>query len=114
MTQLVYKLMAKSLWHDFETNRHFTGAPVDLADGFIHLSDGGQVIETANRHFAGQTDLMILALDAGMLGPSLKWEPSRNKALFPHLYRPLHLDDIVWAKALPLGPDGTHDFSGLL
>ena len=114
MTQLVYKLMSKSLWHDFEANRRFMGAPVDLGDGFIHLSDHGQVEETAKRHFAGQTDLMILALDADRLGAALKWEISRNQALFPHLYRPLQVDDIVWSKALPLGPDGNHDFSGLL
>ena len=114
MTNLVYKLIDKDLWSDFEANRRFDGAPVDHADGFIHLSNAGQVEETARRHFSGQADLMILALDADRLGPQLVWEPSRNAALFPHLYRSLSLDDIVWAKPLPLGPDGTHDFSGLL
>ena len=114
MTNLVYKLIDKDLWSDFEANRRFDGAPVDHADGFIHLSDAGQVEETARRHFSGQADLMILALDADRLGPQLVWEPSRNAALFTHLYRSLSLDDIVWAKPLPLGPDGTHDFSGLL
>ena len=114
MTHYVYKLMDRGLWQAFETNQSFAGAAVDLADGFIHLSDGGQVEETAKRHFAGQTDLMILAVDADRLGPLLKWEPSRNQALFPHLYRALQLDDLVWAKPLPLGPNGTHDFSGLL
>ena len=72
MTNLVYKLIDKDLWSDFEANRRFDGAPVDHADGFIHLSDGGQVEETARRHFAEQDDLMILALDADRLGPCFR------------------------------------------
>lgn len=114
MTDFVYKILENDLWSRFDSEGIFDGVPVDLADGFIHLSDGSQVAETAKRHFSGQKNLMLLALQAGKLGASLKWEPSRNGALFPHLYRPLQREDLVWAKALPLGPDGLHDFSGLL
>jgi uncharacterized protein (DUF952 family) len=114
MTQFVYKIISKDLWHAFEKDGSFVGAPVDLADGFIHLSSKLQVAETAKRHFTGQDDLLLLALDADLLGPFLKWEPSRNNDLFPHLYRALDISDILWAKSLPLGSDGTHQFSGLL
>ena len=114
MTEFVYKIMNKTLWAHFEATRVCEGAPVDLEDGFIHLSDGSQVAETANRHFAGQKDLVLLRLRASDLGEALKWEPSRHGALFPHLYRPLLRADILRADHLPLGPDGLHDFSGLL
>ena len=114
MTQFVYKIISKDLWHAFQENGSLIGAPVDLADGFIHLSTGLQVEETAKRYFTGQADLKLLALDADRLGPLLKWEPSRNNDLFPHLYRALEIGDIVWTKDLPLEADGRHQFSGLL
>lgn len=89
---------------------HFAGAPVDLADGFIHFSTGLQVRETAAKHFAGQADLLLVAVDPAKLGDALRWEPSRGGALFPHLYAPLPLDAVQWVKPLPLGADGVHLF----
>ena len=114
MTDIVYKIMNSPLRDRFKADRICAGAPVDLEDGFIHLSDGLQVEETARRHFAGQTDLVLLALSSQALGEALKWEPSRNGALFPHLYRPMTWEDILWCKDLPLAENGLHDFSGLL
>ncbi len=86
------------------------GAPVDLADGFIHFSTAAQVAETAAKHFAGQRDLLLIAVAAEQLGERLKWEPSRGGALFPHLYGPLELKAVTKADPLPIGPDGWHVF----
>ena len=69
-----------------------------------------QVRETAAKHFAGQTDLLLVAVDAGSLGEALKWEVSRGGALFPHLYAPLDPSAVLWVKPLPLGADGVHVF----
>ena len=62
--------------------------------------------ETAARHFATESDLVLVAFDPDRLGPALRWEPSRGGALFPHLYRILTLQDVVWDKSLPLGATG--------
>ncbi len=78
------------------------GAPVDLADGFIHFSTADQLAGTLAKHFAGEDGLTLLAVEADTLGPDLKWEPSRGGALFPHLYRPLRLQDVAWTAPLPL------------
>ena len=107
---LIYKILTAGQWAELERAGKTAGAPVDLADGFMHFSTGGQVAETATRHFAGQAGLMLLAVEAARLGNALKWEPSRGGALFPHLYAPLRLSDLVWAKPLPQGPDGAHAF----
>ena len=107
----IFKIVTLAEWHAAEPSGAFSGAPVDLADGFIHLSTAAQVAETAARHFAGQDGLLLVAVDAGALGPALRYEPSRGGALFPHLYGPLPLDAVVWVRALPLGADGRHDFS---
>jgi uncharacterized protein (DUF952 family) len=107
---LVYKICPRALWREAEAAGRFTGAPVDRADGFIHFSTAAQVAETAARHFAGASDLLLVAVDAERLGPALRHEPSRGGDLFPHLYGDLPLDAVVAVDDLPLGPDGRHVF----
>jgi uncharacterized protein (DUF952 family) len=101
---LIYKIFRAAEFRLYPTGPQL-GAPVDLADGYIHLSTGAQVAETLSRHFAGETGLHLLALESDDL-PDLRWEPSRGGQLFPHLYRDLRSDDILWSRPLPLGPDG--------
>ncbi|OYU37258.1 DUF952 domain-containing protein [Novosphingobium sp. PASSN1] len=73
----------------------FPGAPIDLADGYIHLSTADQVTETVDKHFAGQSGLFVAAVDLTALGDAVKWEPSRGGQLFPHIYAPLPLSVIT-------------------
>jgi len=101
----IYKISPAALWQEAERIGAFSGAPVDRADGFIHFSCRQQVAETAARHFAGQADLVLVAVDAAAL-PALRYEPSRGGALFPHLYGPLPLSAVRWVKPLALGPAG--------
>jgi uncharacterized protein (DUF952 family) len=110
MVEIIYKICPETLWRAAEKAGRFDGAPIDLADGYIHFSSAGQVKETAAKHFAGQRDLLLVAIDAGCLGEALKWEASRGGALFPHLYAPLGLSTVLWVKPLPLGADGMHVF----
>jgi uncharacterized protein (DUF952 family) len=106
LARIIYKICPQGLWRDAEKAGVFTGAPVDRADGFIHFSTAEQVAETAARHFAGQGDLVLLAIDAAALGPALRYEPSRGGALFPHLYGTLPLSAVRWVKPLPFGAQG--------
>ncbi|MFD1911340.1 DUF952 domain-containing protein [Halodurantibacterium flavum] len=103
---LIYKILRRSEWNAFRAAGKTAGAPVDIADGYIHFSTAAQVAETAARHFAAESDLVLLALDADRLGPELRWEPARGGQLFPHLYRDLRIDDVLWDKSLPLGASG--------
>jgi uncharacterized protein (DUF952 family) len=103
---LIYKILRGPEWADLQTRGETPGAPVDVADGFIHFSTATQAAETAAKHFAGAEGLVLLALDPKTLGDALTWEPSRGGALFPHLYRPLELAEVVWDKSLPLGAAG--------
>ncbi|MFC6687186.1 DUF952 domain-containing protein [Jhaorihella thermophila] len=106
---LIYKIFRAPEWAALQEAGETAGAPVDLADGFIHFSTAEQVAETAAKHFAGEDGLVLLAVDAETLGEALRWEPSRGGALFPHLYRRLRLAEVLWAKPLPL-VDGIHRF----
>ncbi|WP_265516434.1 DUF952 domain-containing protein [Nitratireductor luteus] len=112
MESTIFKICPSALWLQAELDGVFTGAPVDIADGFIHFSTAEQVAETAKKHFGGQDDLVLVAVDPGKLGEPLRYEPSRSGALFPHLYAPLRLDAVLWVRPLPLGPDG-HEFPDL-
>jgi uncharacterized protein (DUF952 family) len=96
----VYKICERAAWRSAEQAGHYRGSAVDSRDGFIHFSNASQVAETAARHFAGQIDLMLIAIDADALGGALKWEPSRGGDLFPHLYADLPLTAVLWAKPL--------------
>ena len=108
----VYKIFRASEWEAFQAAGRTAGAPIDLQDGFVHLSTAAQVEETAARHFAGAPDLVLLAVDEATLVPELKWEPSRGGALFPHLFRELRAEDVLWSAPLPL-EDGRHRFPPL-
>ncbi len=103
---LILKIFRRPEWDAFRAAGETLGAPIDLADGYIHFSTAAQVAETAASHFATESDLVLVAFDPDRLGPALRWEPSRGGALFPHLYRSLVLQDVVWDKSLPLGATG--------
>lgn len=103
---LIYKILRRSEWDAFRAAGQTLGAAVDQADGFIHFSTAAQVAETAEKYFATESDLVLVAFQSDALGPLLKWEPSRGGALFPHLYRALVMADVVWDKSLPLGLSG--------
>jgi len=102
----IYKISPCPLWQEAERAGVFAGAPVDIADGFIHFSTAEQAVETAARHFAGQSDLVLAAIDAAALGDALRYEPSRGGALFPHLYGTLPLSAVRWVKPLRLTAQG--------
>ncbi len=98
---LIYKIFRTGEWEALQAAGESTGAPIDVADGYVHFSAADQVSETAAKYFAGIPGLVLVAVDAETLGSDLRWESSRGGALFPHLYRSLRLDDVVWSKPIP-------------
>jgi uncharacterized protein (DUF952 family) len=114
MARLIYKIVPAALWRAAQALAEFDGAPVDLADGYIHFSTARQVRDTAAKHFAGERDLLLVSVEAERLGDALRYERSRGGDLFPHLYGKLQFADVLRVDALPLRDDGTHDFTGLL
>ena len=113
MGDLVFKICSHTSWREAEAAGRFAGAPVDVADGYIHLSTAAQVGETAAKHFAGRSDLVLIAVDTSLLDGALKWEPSRGGDLFPHLYGDLPVSAVSWVRPLPIGADGRHVFPDL-
>jgi uncharacterized protein (DUF952 family) len=107
---IIYKICPAPLWRAAERAGVFSGSEDDRRDGFIHFSTSSQVVETAAKHFAGQSDLVLVRVDTARLGDRLKWEPSRAGALFPHLYGDLDLGAVTGIEPLTLGPDGRHIF----
>ncbi len=108
--RLIYKILSSTLWEEAARASEFKGAGIDITDGYIHFSTGAQMRETAAKHFAGQSDLVLVAVDGDVLGAALKYEVSRGGDLFPHLYAALKVSDVAWVKPLPLGADGVHQF----
>jgi len=103
---LILKIFRSDEWAALQAAGRTTGAPIDRDDGYIHFSTPAQVGVTAAKYFAETEGLMLIACDADTMGAALRWEVSRGGDLFPHLYRELTLEDVLWAKPLPCGPDG--------
>ena len=102
----IYKICERSSWRATEAAGDFRGSADDRRDGFVHFSTATQLAETAAKHFAGQTGLILVAVDADALGAGLKWEPSRGGELFPHLFAALPLAAVRWARPLADEVDG--------
>lgn len=103
---IAYKVLTHEQMQMLEADA-FQGAPIDIADGYIHLSTEAQLAETVSKHFADQNDLWLAAVDLEALGDMVKWEASRGNALFPHIYGPLPLSAVIAYSPLAFEPDGT-------
>jgi uncharacterized protein (DUF952 family) len=97
----IYKICERTAWRLAEQSGNYAGSAADARDGFIHFSTAAQLAGTMAKHFAGQRELLLVAVDADALGEALKWEPSRGGDLFPHLYAALPLIAVRWTKPLP-------------
>lgn len=105
---LIFKIVPRAEWEAQSGDYH--GSARDRADGFLHFSTASQLPETLQLYYAGQDDLMLVAVDAEALGAALKWERSESRGEdFPHLYAPLSCDAMKWARPLLRKPDGTFD-----
>jgi len=102
----IFKILRTPEWHAFQTAGQFEGSPDDLRDGFIHFSAGTQVSGTLEKYFSAEAEVVILRVAVSPLGALLKWEASRNGALFPHLYRALMLAEVRDAFVVRNGQDG--------
>eukprot|EP01116_Phalansterium_solitarium_P014513 TRINITY_DN3221_c0_g1_i1.p4 TRINITY_DN3221_c0_g1~~TRINITY_DN3221_c0_g1_i1.p4 ORF type:complete len:115 (+),score=50.22 TRINITY_DN3221_c0_g1_i1:707-1051(+) len=110
----IYKLLGAEDWAAAKAAGSFSGAGVDIADGYIHFSTAKQAQETARRYFANRSDLVLFAVDGDKLGDKIRWEPSRGGDLFPHLYEPLPIELASDVRTLSLGADGVPDLGELL
>ena len=110
----IYKICERTAWEKAEAAGQFAGSSADNRDGFIHFSTAAQLPGTAAKHFAGLSDLMLVAVDGDALGGALKWEPSRGNELFPHLYAALPLSAVLWARPLADEIEGRRAFPELV
>lgn len=106
----IYKIETKEIWDKALATGIYHGAPIDVADGYIHFSTSSQTRETVAKHFAGRDGLIIAAFDAAAFGTALKWEKSRGDAMFPHLYDKLDMSLVLATYNLPLNDEGLHIF----
>ena len=108
--QPIYHMCTQAEWQAAKSKGEYLGSSQDTVDGFIHFSTQDQIVASAAKHRAGQTGLVLLSVDPGLLVDILKWEPARGGALFPHLYGPLPVVAVIDVDNLPLGDGGRHRF----
>ncbi|MBC9245572.1 DUF952 domain-containing protein [Paracoccus sp. 11-3] len=103
---MAFKIFRPDEWAQMQRDGQTDGAPIDLIDGYVHLSTAEQLAGTLHKHFADDHDLHLLACELDRMKDDIRWETSRGGALFPHLYRPLRMSDISWTRLLTRGPNG--------
>ena len=108
MASIIYKICTKAAWQQAQQAKMYFGSNDDMRDGFIHFSTAAQLPKTVSKHFSGQKDLVLLAVNGDKLGSVLKWEPSRDNDLFPHLYAKLPLSAVIEYWNLEAGEMGNH------
>jgi uncharacterized protein (DUF952 family) len=113
MTAMIYHMCPAEAWEEAVAAGQNLGTADDRRDGFIHFSTADQIAESARRHRAGEAGLVLVMVEAARLGARLRWEKSRDGALFLHLYGALLPNEVASVAALPLGPDGEHVFPAL-
>ncbi len=106
MRDIIYKICSQSEWDQAVKVELYSGSQDDERDGFIHLSTWEQVPGTLEKHFKGQQDLLLIAVDETKIKEHLKYEPSRDGDLFPHLYGQLQLDAVIWVKPVDRALEG--------
>lgn len=106
MDRIAYKIISKQIWRSqLESMKKFIGTDLDIKDGFIHLSAKAQLKETARKYFSGQDGLLLISVDLSKVNGEVKWEPSRNNELFPHIYGWFDASAVNWIKDLELTSD---------
>ena len=110
----IYKITPRGDWTAAHEAGRYEGSALDRQDGFIHFSTAAQLEGTAAKHFAGLSDLMLVAVDGDALGGALKWEASRGGELFPHLYAALALSAVLWVRPLADEIEGRRAFPELV
>jgi uncharacterized protein (DUF952 family) len=110
----IYKICPASAWRKAERQGVYRGSADDARDGFIHFSTASQLAQTAKKHFAGQSGLFLIEVDADALGERLRWERSRNDELFPHLFDELDLGAVTAVYDMRARCDGTHEIPELM
>ena len=107
---MIYKICSQGAWCLAEASGRYAGSEDDARHGFIHFSRAEQLQGTAAKHFSGQKELVLVAVNEALLGAALKWELSRGGAHYPHLYQELDVSLVEWIKPLPLNESGLHVF----
>jgi uncharacterized protein (DUF952 family) len=109
MAEPIYKIASAQDWAQARTLGYLDGTPVDLVDGYIHFSTAAQLAETLEKHYRGQSGLVLATIDPDLLDEGLRWEPSRGGQLFPHLYARLPMSSVIAERALDALPDGSFE-----
>ena len=104
----LYKVCSARAWHEARRAGVLRGTADDLRDGYIHLSTADQLAGTLAKHFVGQRDLVLLAVEEAMVRERLRWEKARGGALFPHLYGELAVSAVAGVQQIPLDANGRH------
>jgi uncharacterized protein (DUF952 family) len=99
----LYHLVGRTEWQARDSGSY---APASIgSEGFIHLSEARQLMQSATRFFAGRDDVLVVSISADRLSAPLRWDDVDGES-FPHLYGPLNLDAVDSVLPLPRGAEG--------
>ena len=111
--EFIFKIIDKDEWLKAKQSGTYEGSKKDIQDGYIHFSEENQIQETLQRHYSKRENLIILKVNAFKLD-HLLWEQASNGDMYPHLYSPLDIKNVVKEFELKLNDDGNHKLPEIL
>jgi len=111
---IILHIARRKAWDDYSAERHYSD-PSLTTEGFIHCSTVRQAIDTLNRHFPNERDLVFLCIDEQKLEPKVIYESPKGITIddariievYPHLYGPINMTAVIRVVDLVPEPDGS-------
>ena len=105
--KFIYKIIDSTEWQKAKEKGSYIGSKKDLQDGFIHFSGEEQVESTLQKYYLKEKDLILLKVETLKLD-HLIWEQASDGNMFPHLYSPLSIDNVVKEIEIKENEDGSN------
>lgn len=103
---LILHIARREEWEAAQAEGFYSPAEFER-EGFIHASLVEQILGSAQKHYQGQRDLVLLGIDSRRVRAEIRFENLVGGGqLFPHIYGKLNRDAVIGEAPFEADEDG--------